>query len=148
MRICSTPQGRRLILSVCETPRLDGDKGRGPRFGHQRCFPWQWNVFSVELFLCGVSKGSGYSRNRKVLQTIWQHMAPAGAAAAASCTAAECCCLLPRQNIHNYVCARICNNSTSSISPWWRSDCADVAYVSFPLVLFFLITVLYFNANV
>lgn len=88
----------------------------------------------VELFLLWLSKGSGYSRNRKVPQTIWQHMALAGAAAAA----ASCCCrallsVARREYIQLTVCVHVCvcfNNGT--ISRWWRFDWADVAYVSLP----------------
>lgn len=83
--ICSTPQGP-LADFICLWNTSAGlGQREGPRFGHQRCFPWQWDVFSVELFLCRLSKGSGYSRNRKVLQTIWQHTASADAAAAERC---------------------------------------------------------------
>ena len=113
----------RVILSVRETPLLDRDKGGGPRFGHQRCFPWQRNVFSAELVLCTVSNGSSYSRNRKVLQIIWQHTAPSGAA----------CCQARIQFTQLTGCVFVCNNRTCSISQWWRFDCADadVTYTFF-----------------
>lgn len=57
-----------------------GTKGGAALWSPERCFPWQWNVFGVQLALPRVSTGSGYSRNRKTLQIIWQHMAPSEAA--------------------------------------------------------------------
>ena len=108
-RIRSTPQGpARLILSVCETPRLDGDKGRGPRFGHQRCFPWQRNVFGVRSSFCSEFQKEAVipetGKCHKQYGSTWPLLEPQPPPAAA-----ERCCLLPGGNTHNWpcVCARV-----------------------------------------
>jgi len=125
----------------CETPPLDGDKGRGRGLVTRGVFLGSGMFSEWNSFCAGFSKGSGYSRNRKVLQTIWQHMAPAGAAAA-SCTAATADCCQKRTHTRLVcVCVFVCNNRTRSISTRWRFDCADVACVTF-LSVYFLTAVL------
>lgn len=88
-----------------------GTKGGAALWSPERCFPWQWNVFSVQLALCRVSTGSGYSRNRKTLQIIWQHMAPSEAG----------CCQDRMQYSQLIVCVFVCsNNRTYSGTRQWR----------------------------
>lgn len=106
--ICSTPQGHGWFLSVCETPRLDGDKGRGAAV-------WSPDVFSlaVECFRCGTLSAWSFKGKRVIPETgkcykQYGNTWPLAGAAAASCTAAECCCLLPRENIHNWPCVCVC----------------------------------------
>lgn len=88
-----------------------GTKGGVALWSPERCFPWQWNVFGVQLALPRVSTGSGYSRNRKTLQIIWQHMAPSEAA----------CCQDRMQYSQLIVCVFVCsNNRTYSGTRQWR----------------------------
>lgn len=110
VRICCTPQRTGWLLSVKHLG-WKGTKGGAALWSPERCFPWQWNVFGVQLALPRVSTGSGYSRNRKTLQIIWQHMAPSEAA----------CCQDRMQYSQLIVCVFVCsNNRTYSGTRQWR----------------------------
>lgn len=106
----------------------------GPRLGHQGCFPWQRNVFSVDLELYGLrmeavipETGKGYKQygNTWALLELLPPPAPLLSVAA--------CC---QEGISTTECVLVYDTRTCSISKQWGLDCTDVAYVSFSLVCF------------
>lgn len=134
-----SPEGPRLILSVCETPRLDGDKGRGP-------LVWSPEVFSLaaECFQCGARFCAEFQREAVIPETgkcykqygnTWPLVELLLPPPAPLPSVAPCC--QERVYTTDRVCVFVYNNRTRSISQR-RFDCADVAHVAF----FFLIAAL------
>lgn len=106
LRICvPLPRAPADVICLCETPRLDGDKGRGRGLVTRGVFLGSgmfsvWNSFCAEFQREAVIPETG--KCYKQYGNTWPLLH--GAAAAASYAAAACCCRLPRENTHNWPC--------------------------------------------
>lgn len=106
-----------------------GTEREGPRLGHQRCFPWQWNAFGVELSVWSF-KGKQLFQKQ---ESATNNMAMRGPCWRCRRLLHYCCVLssvAKRENTQQVMweCVCVCNKWTRSIS-WGLFDWADVLHV-------------------
>lgn len=129
--ISSTPPGPPgWFLSVCETPQLDGDRGRGRDSVTRGVFLGSgmfsvWNSLSVEFQREAVIPETG--KCYKQYGNAWPLLALPPPPALLPCVVV-CCQERIYTTDHVRVCACVCNKWTRSIS-WGLFDWTDVVHV-------------------
>lgn len=123
------------FLSVCETPQLDGDRGRGRGSVTRGVFLGSgmfsvWNSLRVEFQREAVIPETG--KCYKQYGNAWLLLALLPPPAPPPCDVV-CCQERIYTTVHARVCVCVCNKWTRSIS-WGLFDGADVVHVYFFLI--------------